>query len=175
MGSNSSAKLGQKVLEILPSAPTGTIAVGIAKQYIIESKLWTPGGKTKGKEGRQGNAFPKRTLVKRDLEGEQLMGLPVRAKAVALALGDTVARGRIGSLGMMREEVTTFEQWWAVATNKMKSRLVSDQRIHKEFSEEEHAAIARALSPCPFRGTVPSPKEEEPHEEEEEAEGGAAA
>jgi len=102
-----------------------------------------------------------KSLVKRDFEAGNLPNLATRAKAVALALGDTVARGRIGSLGFMSPKATTFEEWWKVASPKAKTRLVSDDRHWKEFTDDEHRAIARALSPCPFRGPVPTPKEEE--------------
>jgi hypothetical protein len=164
MGISMEATLGSPVTQKVTGAPTGPLAIGMAKQFIIDAGLWSPrGGKTGASTGPE---LPKRTLVKSDLEGKNRENLAQRAKAVALALGDTTARGRIGSLSYMRDGHDTFEKWWKVAPPKCKARLVMDDKHWKDLSDEDYSAIAKALDPCPFRGTVPTPKEEE-HEAEE--------
>jgi hypothetical protein len=166
-GTQMAVVLGDAVSAKIPAAPKTAIPCGVAKQWIVDAGLWSP----KGEKGtaQQQNVLPLKSLVKRDFEEKNLPNLATRAKAVAAALGDTVARGRIGSLGYMESGVDTFDKWWRVASPKHKSRLVSDDRHWKEFSDDEHRAIARALSPCPFRGNVPTPKEEEDAHQEAEA------
>jgi hypothetical protein len=141
-------------------------APGRAKQMIIDANLWVPRG-TKKEVKKETELRPKRSLVKRDFLGTQ-EELVKRAVAVAAALGDTTARGRIGSLNLMRDGVKDFDEWWKVAPPSPKARLLSDKKHYDEFSTEDKALLGRALSNCPFRGTVPTPKEEEEDQEEEQ-------
>jgi len=149
------------------SDPAAGIPIGIAKQRIIDAKLWTPrGGQGKSTDGPQSNMLPKKSLVKSDFAGTSDM-LASRVAAVAAALGDTTARGRIGSLKLMVEGVDTFEEWWRQAPSSRKTRLVTDAKHHKELTAEDHAAFAAVVPGCPFRGSVPTPTHEE-HESDEE-------
>jgi len=136
------------------------VSVGDAKQRIIDANLWTP----RGKQGSGGNPkkdlLPKKSLCKEDFNGDN-DSLFARATAVAGALGDTTARGRIGSLKMMIEGVDTFEDWWSGASASEKVRLLSDKKHHDLFSEGELTRVSALLTRSPFRGTVPSPSEEE--------------
>jgi hypothetical protein len=142
-------------------------AVGEAKQRIINKGLWTPGGNSKGTKKPAANAnnnpVPKKTLVAEDflLDDDKLRA---RALAVAKELGDTTARGRIGSLKMMIDGCDTFESWWTSAAPAEKTRLVAEKKHHDKFSGDEHKRLSSLLGTCPFRGPVPSPSEEDEDE-----------
>jgi hypothetical protein len=140
--------------------PTG-IPIGEAKGRIIEGGHWTPRGQSKPKDGSNKELLPLKSLVKKDFDGKNKQELAKRAKAVALALTDTTARGRIGSLKLMREGIDTFDKWWRGAPPEWKSRLLSDSKHYKELDEEDHIALAECLPESPFRGTVPTPSPEE--------------
>jgi hypothetical protein len=140
------------------------LPIGEAKQRIIAANLWTPKGREKG-SGPKEDLLPKKSLVKKDFEGGDQEKLARRAKAVALALTDTTARGRIGSLKLMHEGVDTFDKWWSGAEPKYKTRLLADSKHWKEFTPAEHLALAKALPECPFRGVVPTPSAEEDEDE----------
>jgi hypothetical protein len=142
------------------------IAVGDAKQRIIAAGLWTPKVKEKGGDKKKGDLLPLKTLVKRDFEEKDKTKFAARVKAVAEALGDTTARGRIGSLKLMAEGVDTFEKWWRAASPGHKTRLLTDAKHYKEFTREDSAAVAAAIPECPFRGPVPAPAPEEEDEGE---------
>jgi hypothetical protein len=142
------------------------IPIGDAKQRIVEAKLWLPKGK-QDKAEKKDDLLPKRSLVKGDFSEEGKKKLSERARAVALALGDTTARGRIGSLKLMIQGVDTFDKWWLKAKPAQKSRLLTDAKHHKEMTAEDHAALAAAVPASPFRGSVPTPTHEEDDEEEE--------
>jgi len=146
------------------------IAIGDAKLRIIDAKLWTP--KEKGGKAKDGdsNAFvsPKKSLCKEDfsLNKEQLSK---RVLEVSKALGDTVARGRIGSLKLMIDGAATFDDWWKGAAPAEKTRLLSDKKHHDTFSEADHLLIGGLVSKSPFRGVVPVPsKEDEDSDDPEE-------
>jgi len=139
------------------TARTG-VPAGQAKQWIIDSKLWTPGKASKSQSN--GIQLPSKTLVKKDFEGTD-EELSKRASAVAKALGDTAARGRIGSLKYMRRGIDTFEKWWTQAPGKAKTRLLMELRHHKDLTDEDHTRFANVVKSCPFRGFVPTPSEEE--------------
>lgn len=142
------------------------IPVGDAKERIIAANLWTPRGKEKGGNDKKTfDSLPLKSLVKRDFDEKDPKKFSARVLAVAKALGDTTARGRIGSLKMMIEGIDTFEKWWSDAKPAAKARLLSDAKHFKEFSREEIVQIAQSLIECPFRGSVPTPT---PEEEEEE-------
>jgi hypothetical protein len=141
------------------------IPIGDAKTRIIAAGLWTPKVKEKGGDKKKEDLLPLRTLVKRDLEETDQKKLSLRIMAVAKALGDTTARGRIGSLKLMAEGVDTFEKWWEVANPAQKVRLLTDAKHFKEFTREEIAFIADSIPGCPFRGSVPTPTPEEDEEE----------
>lgn len=139
------------------------IAIGDAKNRIIEKNLWTPGNKGSKAPAKDSNVAPKKSLRLEDfsLTDSQLVA---RAKAVAAALGDSTARGRIGSLNLMVEGVDKFEDWWKSAAPSEKTRLLSDKKHHDTFAEKDHFRLNGLLSVCPFRGPVPSTPEEEEKE-----------
>jgi hypothetical protein len=142
------------------------IAVGDAKNRIIEKGLWTPKQGNKVSSAKQaGDSLPLKTLCKKDFEGKSEDQLKQRVLAVAKALGDTTARGRIGSLKMMIEGVDDFDKWWNEASASEKTRLLSDKKHHDTFSDDDHLTVARIIVKCPFRGSVPTPSEEEEEEE----------
>jgi hypothetical protein len=147
-------------------ASTG-IPIGEAKQRIIDAKLWVPKGKTEKGVGKKDDLLPKKSLVKADFSDERIKVLAKRAAEIAAALGDTTARGRIGSLKMMSEGIDTFDKWWVEAEPVHKTRLLSDSKHHKMLTAEDHAAFAAAVPLCPFRGSVPTPTHEEDEEDEE--------
>jgi len=138
------------------------VAIGDAKSRIIEKKLWTPGKQgSKASTDKESNVAPKKSLRKEDfsLDNQKLIA---RAEAVAKALGDSTARGRIGSLNLMIEGVDTFERWWSDAAPAEKSRLLTDKKHHDTFTDEEHIRLNKLLVQCPFRGPVPPlPQDEE--------------
>jgi len=141
------------------------IAVGDAKNRIIEKGLWTPKQGSKGSSTKKEDALPSKTLCKKDFEGTSDTQLKQRVLAVAKALGDTTARGRIGSLKMMIEGVDTFEEWWQDASAAEKTRLLSDKKHHSTFSEADYLRVG-SVTNCPFRGSVPTPSQDEEEEEE---------
>jgi hypothetical protein len=137
------------------------LALGDAKQRILDKGLWVPGNRNqKSRETNQEPALPKKTLCKEDfLKTDE--ALSARALAVAKALTDTTARGRIGSLKLMIEGCDTFENWWDAAAPAEKTRLLADKKHHESFTEEDHIRLNKILQVCPFRGPVPTPTEEE--------------
>jgi len=156
--------------ELGPSVPVkdGTSRTGLtavaAKQMIIDAGLWTP-GKPKSKSTSPNEVvLPKKTLTPKDLDGtdDQIVA---RALAVARELGDTTARGRIGSLNFMIEGVNKFEDWWSRAPSPQRVRLLTDQKNFDKMTVEQKSKIARLVTQPPFRGTVPTPKEEEGEED----------
>jgi hypothetical protein len=141
------------------------IAVGDAKQRIIDKNLWTPGNKgSKKVTADQSKISPKRSLCKEDLllSDEKLIA---RALAVAKELGDTVARGRIGSLKFAVEGAKTFDDWWSGASIGEKTRLLTSKAHHESFTKEQHARLIKLLPQCPFRGPLLTSSEEEEEEE----------
>jgi len=142
------------------------IPLGDAKNRIIEKGLWSPGkpGGKKSGETSNVNALPKKSLCKDDFK-ENDDAVKARAIAVAAAIGDTTARGRIGSLDLMIEGVDTFEEWWSSAAAAEKTRLLSDKKHHDQFSESDHLRVVNLLGgDCPFRGLVPTPSQEKEEE-----------
>lgn len=142
------------------------VAVGDAKQRIIDKKLWVPSNRGAKKTAETTNLMPKRSLTKEDfnLSDEKLV---TRALEVSKALGDTVARGRIGSLKFAVEGADTLEKWWSGASVGEKSRLLSDKKHHDSFTAEEHKRLSNLLRESPFRGSLLSSPEEEDEEEDE--------
>jgi hypothetical protein len=143
------------------------VPIGEAKARIIEKGLWTPGkpkGTESGKEKGEGNVAPKKTLRKEDL-GLNDLQLYARAQAVANNLGDSTARGRIGSLKLMIEECDTFEKWWQCSSAADKTRLITDKKHFESLTKPEIIRLGEILKDKQlFRGPVPTP----PTEEEEE-------
>lgn len=133
------------------------MAPGAAKDLIIAAGKWAPKGpKSAEDKKKKENSLPTRSLVKSDLEksDEQLVA---RVLEVSKALGDTKARGRIGSLGMMRDGVKTFNHWWKEASPASKTRLITDEKHFKDLTPEDKLRIAKLVPKCPFRGDVPAP------------------
>jgi hypothetical protein len=139
--------------------PATGIPIGDAKNRIIEAGLWTPKG-SKAQSSKIEGALPKKSLVKSDFEADKLDKLPDRVKAVALSLGDTTARGRIGSLKLMAEGVDDFDKWWKKASGKSKARLLTDSKHFETLTDVDFAAMAERVTQCPFRGPVPTPAPE---------------
>jgi len=134
------------------------IALGVAKQLIVDAGLWTPKG-PKAKAGKDSeNPLPKKSLVKDDFKDPGK--LASRAAEVASALRDTTARGRIGSLKLMLEGVDTFEEWWRKAPPSSKVRLLMDEKHFKQLTDTEHLRFSEVVVSCPFRGAVPAPAPE---------------
>lgn len=134
------------------------------KERVLAKKLWSPKGKT-APGGKKEQELPLRSLVKKDFEGADKDKLAKRAAAVATALGSDNARGRIGSLGLMSKGLNSFEKWWAAAPPLPKAKLLSDGKQWKQFTKSELDLLGAAVTNCPFRGTVPTPHEEEEKEE----------
>lgn len=178
-GNSTNVAFGVGPLVRVPEGlPREGLPAGMAKHYIIESNLWSPKG-IKQKTGSQKESvqLPKKSLVTRDLKAAETSDedLRIRASAVAEALTDTVARGRIGSLKFMRKGVDTFEKWWRGAPAEMKTRLLMDQKHHAAASQSDHIRFAEVVTTCPFRGPVPTPSEEEEEVEEKPRNGKAIA
>jgi hypothetical protein len=147
------------------------IAVVDAKNRIINKGLWTPGRPGVNKPSATKDLLPQKSICKDDFKGTD-DEVKARILAVAKNIGDTTARGRIGSLKMMIEGVDTFENWWKGASASEKSRLLSDKKHHDTFSDADHIRLANLARICPFRGTVPTLNQ---NEEEEESEAGEPA
>jgi hypothetical protein len=144
-------------------------SVGDAKTRIIDQGLWVPNSKdTRDTKKVPEVQLPKKTLTKVDFEATDEK-LSARANAVALALTDTVARGRVGSLRFMIEGVDTFEEWWSSASPSEKSRLLMDGKHHSTITDADHLKLSRLLVQCPFRGPVPSPSAEDEEEQPNKA------
>jgi hypothetical protein len=157
----------------LVKVPDGTdrmaVPPGMAKHYIIESGLWSPANQQRAKAGvkNDGVQLPKKSLVPKDFESTTSdEELRKRTAAVAAALTDTVARGRIGSLKFMRKGVDTFEKWWLAAPSESKTRILMDQKHHLALKKGDHDRFKKVVTQCPFRGPVPTPSEEEEDKEE---------
>lgn len=133
------------------------------KERVVLKKLWSPKGNT-SKKDKEDDPLPKRSLVKKDFEGGDKKKLLERVVAVATALGSDNARGRIGSLNLMRDGITAFDKWWSVAPGSAKAKLLADGKHWKQFTRSETDLLGSVSSNCPFRGTVPTPKEEEKEE-----------
>jgi len=148
--------------DLLKSGETlkSNIAIGDGKQRIIDNDLWTPGNRVQKAKGEETRILPKKSLCKEDFSKSDL-NLSARAEAVAKALTDTVARGRIGSLKLMIEGCDTFEKWWKDAAPSEKSRLLADKKHHDSFTESDHIRLNKIMVKCPFRGPVPTPSPEE--------------
>jgi len=101
--------------------------------------------------------------------------LLARANAVAKAVGDNTARGRIGSLRFMRDGVDTFEEWWSGASPNEKARLITDKKHLDSFQDSWVIRLSDIMDKCPFRGPVPKPSEEEEEEDEKEPRGKATS
>jgi len=143
------------------------IPLGDAKQRIVDAGLWTPRGQEKSKGTKKDDLLPLRSLTKKDFEEKDEKKLLARILAVAKELGDTTARGRIGSLKLMAEGIDTFDKWWQNANPPDKSRLLADAKHWKTFTRDDHVAVATLVRECPFRGSVPTPTPEEDDEEDE--------
>lgn len=140
------------------------LPAGMAKQFIIDSDLWSPKGNQKnGSKKVEKVQLPKKSLVASDFDPSKTddKALKARVSAVAEALTDTAARGRIGSLKFMRKDLDTFEKWWAAVPAPSKTRLLMDGKHHAGLTVADHARFASVISTCPFRGPVPTPSEEE--------------
>lgn len=138
----------------------------VLKDKIIEMKLWTPREKgIKAKKDKE-LALPIRSLTESDFDVKTSdEAFLKRVAAVAAAIGDTRARGRIGSLQLMVEGVNTFEEWWRVAPNKSKALLLMDGKRVNQLTPTDGSRLGRLVVQCPFRGTVPSPSEEAEEDE----------
>jgi hypothetical protein len=134
---------------------------GLAKEYLQASGKWTPKGPKAKSSGDKQNALPKKTLVKSDFEGGPEK-LKARALAVATAIGDTTARGRIGSLGLMRDGISDFNEWWNKAPPSPKARLLMDAKNHNSVDKASFTLLSEVLKDqCPFRGPVPTPSQDD--------------
>jgi len=144
--------------------PLENISAGKARELIINSGLWTPRG-TKTKSDAKEPARPKKSLIKDDfLDGPEKV--KERALAIAKVLTSTVAKGRIGSLKLMIEGMNTFDKWWKHAPPSAKIKLFADAKHIATFEAGMDHSFAEAMGDnCPFRGSVPTPKEEEDEEE----------
>jgi hypothetical protein len=151
---------GQKARKIPP---------GRAKEIIMASGLAPkPGGRGRvatSKEAAQ--PLPKRSLCTEDFEDNNTF--LERVKAVAKAIGSASASGRIGSLGLAVSGLSTFEEWWEEASPDTRVRLLTDQKHYEQLSSSQKKK-GELIQRSPFRGTVPTPKEEGHPEEEEEEE-----
>jgi len=161
---------GIKTTLKLPNSETEEVAGPlVAKEKIIAAGLWKPRDrKVKGETKGPSNPSPSGSLCAKDLELEDDK-LRARISAVAKAIGSDTARGRIGSLHLGAEGVSSFDDWWAQANAAEKVRLLADGKHHKAIGKTGWVRISSLIAKPPFRGTVPQPKEEEEGEENEEA------
>jgi hypothetical protein len=161
--------------DIKTDKPVKDIAAGVAKQIIIEAGLWTPGQRGVQKSsGNSGEQLPKRSLCKRDFDGTSDNALKARISSVAKEIGDDRARGRIGSLRLMVEGVDKFAAWWKQALPNDKMRLLADKKAIDQLDPQDILRFSRLTEECPFRGTVPTPSEEEEDQEPIKKGGGKA-
>jgi hypothetical protein len=136
------------------------VSVGVIRDAVIKAKLWEPrGSKEKTKNGKREDMLPKKSLCKKDFEGNDA-SLVSRAQSVAKALGDNTGRGRIGSKSLGIEGADTFAKWWEEAEPEETIQLLADKKHLEELSNEDIKRLGNLL-PCPFRGPVPTPKEDE--------------
>jgi len=141
----------------------------VAKEKIIEAGLWKPRDrKIKGDAKGPSNPSPSGSLCAKDLELDDEK-LRARISAVAKAIGSDTARGRIGSLHLGAEGISSFDDWWAQANAPQRVRLLADGKHHKAIGAQGWMRISNLIAKPPFRGAVPQPKEEEEGEEDEEA------
>jgi hypothetical protein len=154
--------LGDPVFKDRKEPYTGVktgIAPGIAKQMIIDAGLWSPGNGKQGK-AKKNEELPKRSLCKRDFEGNDNQ-LTARVRSVASAIGDERARGRVGSLKLMVQGVDSFKKWWETVDNDTKIRLVADKKSIESLDPADITRFGNVVRECPFPGAVPTPAEED--------------
>lgn len=161
-------KLITQVNVIIPgSSPVPVPTAVLAKEKIIEAKLWTPRDrKVKGGPEKK-DPLPRSSLCVKDMDLDE-NELKSRIAEVAKAIGSDTARGRIGSLRMAKADCETFDQWWSDATPPEKVRLLSDGKHHKLFTRAHFVKLQPLLVKAPFRGSVPLPPKEEEDEEDKE-------
>lgn len=132
-----------------------------AKDRIIRANLWKPqGGKKKTGTGEKLVELPKRSICKKDFEGND-QSLLSRARSVANSLGERTAAGRIGSMELSLPGKDTFSTWWAAAGASSKARLLSDKKHYDSLDDDEKQRLNTVLVDCPFRGQEPVPAEKE--------------
>jgi len=154
--------------DMVAGKPAGQVPMGVAKEAIIKSGLWSPKTKDSKNGKSKEQARPAKSLVKKDFE-DGAAKIAERIVTVSGNLSDTTARGRIGSLKLYLEGADTFDKWWNVAPASSKVRLFTDQKHYKDLTPAEHELFVQAVPRCPFRGTVPTPSEEEEDQSEDEA------
>lgn len=143
------------------------LAPGQAKEAIINEGLWSPGNKgKKNSAGNPGEELPKRSLCKRDFEGNDT-ALQARVTSVAKEIGDERARGRVGSLRLMQDGVDKFDKWWANSSAESKIRLLADKKAIAKLEPDDFLRFDRVITGCPFRGEVPTPSAEDEEEEDD--------
>jgi len=156
--------VGQRMIcslgEAVVGKPNGDVSLGQAKEAIMKAGLWSPKGTRAQGSIKKEQARPAKSLVKADFADGPLK-LAERTRAVAQALTDTTARGRIGSLKLFVEGADSFEKWWSASPNNNKVRLFVDQKRYKELNQSDFDLFGQSVSECPFRGSVPTPTEEE--------------
>jgi len=142
-----------------------SVPPGIAKQAIRDSGL---GNQAKAKDSKnQEQPLPVRSLSVRDLEPGRQGTISQRIAAVAKAIGPTSAAGRIGSCQLTLEGANNFKKWWTATSLENKVRLLTSDKHFKELSKVQVLDLASHLpDESPFRGSVPTPKEEESEVEE---------
>jgi hypothetical protein len=145
--------------QVDPERCSEDLSAAQAKAIIVEKGLWTPKGAKPNSVG-SGEARPKRSLTADDFKDGPSK---VRARTLAIAREqtDTVARGRIGSMGLMIPGCNTFEKWWNQADSESKLRLFTDKKHFDSIPSPARSHFHEAVPVCPFRGTVPTPQEEE--------------
>lgn len=141
---------------------------GLVKSAIQDSGLVPKRGKSAGSGNAVEQPMPARSLCDRDVV--DVSKLPARISSVSEKIGPTAAAGRIGSLKLYIEGLDTFEKWWAAAPSDSKVRLLTDEKHYKGLSADAKGVISSYLRECPFRGSVPTPSEEEEADEPEKSE-----
>jgi hypothetical protein len=129
-----------------------------AKERIIRLNLWKPMGKKGKSAGEKLIELPKRSICKKDFEGND-QALEARARSVANAIGERTAAGRIGSMELTRKGKDTFASWWDGAGADRKARLLSDKKHFDSLTAAEKQRLNTVLRGCPFRGEEPVPAE----------------
>jgi hypothetical protein len=154
-----------ETLKLPEGVDRSQVPPGIVKSAIQESGLMPARGKGKNSGKAEEQPLPIRSLCARDLDDVSKLG--ARVASVAEKIGPTAAAGRIGSLKLYIKGQDTFEGWWKAASSESKIRLLTTEKNYKELTEGQKGLLSSYLGQCPFRGSVPTPSEEEQASEPE--------
>jgi hypothetical protein len=98
---------------------------------------------------------PIRNLQMDELKGNNNL-LKSRISSVAKAIQGSVAYGRISSLGLLKEGVSSFESWWELATGLERLSTMIGKKDYEASPEEDQKEAVKYFETlnCPFRGPL---------------------